>query len=183
MAKQQPALILVLLSTAMAWSQAAESKSKPAEDLRISRNSPEGTLRLFTLGVMLGNEKLIRATMLPVPDKDLAFLVKKPDGLTAAKAKAMKEMCAELKVKSLKVGDKFKLPGGNEIVVKDEEVTEKTKVLVLGDAPIPTRMYKAKNGFWWVDGSPTIAARKAAAKHKKNREAGKVEAASTPSDS
>ena len=172
--RQHIALALVLFVTSLTWSQGSDSKTQPKEDVRLSRNTPEGTLRLFALGVMLGDEKLVRSTMLPVKAEEWALLVKMPDGSTTKNAEIFRKQCAELKVKSLKAGDKFKLPGGKEIVVTDKEVTEKAMVMVLGDAAIPTRIYKSERGFWWVDGRPTIAARKAAAEMKKRREAAKA---------
>ena len=172
--RQHIAMVIVLFVTSLTWSQGSDTKPQPEEDVRLSRNTPEGTLRRFALGVMLGDEKLLRSTMLPVKAEEWALLVKMPDESTTKNAPKVKKMCAELKVKSLKADDKFKLPGGKEIVVTDKEVTEKAMVMVLGDAAIPTRIYKSERGFWWVDGRPTIAARKAAAKMKKEREAAKA---------
>src|SRR5688572_4010618 len=58
-----------------------QAVAKPARDERFDRQTPEGTLRSFTLGVMLGNEKLIKLTALPVSEEDMKHLTKQVNGL------------------------------------------------------------------------------------------------------
>lgn len=141
--------------------QKAES---PQQDERLSRETPEGTLRVFTIGVLRGVEDLIKKTSLPVSDEEMKLIcVKAPED--APSFKEVKDRVASMKIRSLKAGDKFTLPGNKEIVVAKEEVSEDRLVLVLEDAPVPTRMYKAK-GFWWVDPEPLIHARRAVANSK-----------------
>ena len=144
-------------------SETTEPKPKPPKDERLSRETPEGTLRIFMLGVLLGNEQLVKATIVPVSDEDFAYLVKKTKNLRET-PKQLKEECAKMKVRALKPGDVVTLPGGDKVTVTEEEVTDDRMVLVIADSPIPTRLYKAK-GFWWVDAAPVIAGRKAAEKH------------------
>lgn len=156
------ALLLVFLAASAAHPQTPEPKSTFTKDSRLSRDTPEGTLRIFTLGVLLANEQLVNATIVPVSDEDLAYLLRKPKDAPAP-PKELKELCANMKVRALKPGDKFTLPGGKKVTVAEEEVTDERMVLVLDDSPIPSRLYKAK-GYWWVDASPVIAGRKAAAK-------------------
>jgi hypothetical protein len=66
-------------------------------------------------------------------------------------------------VRVLKVGDKFALPGKDEMVIGKEDVNDEQMVVVLEGSPIPTRLYKGK-GYWRVDPSPLIAVRKAGEK-------------------
>jgi hypothetical protein len=106
--------------------------------------------------------------MVPVSDEDMQFLLKDP-AVDKTAFKELKEKIAGMEVRHLKPGDKVKLPKGTELVVKEDEVTEDRLVVVLGDSPIPTRMYKAK-GFWWVDADPVIAGRKAAEKKRQEIE-------------
>lgn len=161
-------VLLIAVTSRVMNSQDQQVKQAPVKDERLSRETPEGTLRVFTLGVMLANEQLIKMTIVPVPDEDLKHLLQKPEG-KPPDAKELKERCANMKVRTLKPGDKFRLPGGKELVVTAEEVSDERLVLVLDDSPIPTRLYKAK-GFWWVDAEPTIAGRKAAAEARRKRE-------------
>jgi hypothetical protein len=142
--------------------KSADQAPKPRADPRLDRNTPEGTLRVFTLGAMISNKDLLKATMVPVSDEDMQYLLKE-QAVSKEDFKKIKEQIAGMEVRHLKPGDRVKLPKGTELVVKDDEVTDDRLVLVLGDSPIPTRLYKAK-GFWWIDASPVIAGRKAAEK-------------------
>jgi hypothetical protein len=87
-------LLLVALLAPIAFACAEEEKSaktptkkgeqveaKSARDERFDRETPEGTVRSFTLGVMLGNEKLIKLTVLPVSEEDMKYLTKQVNGL------------------------------------------------------------------------------------------------------
>lgn len=136
-------------------------------DPRLNRDTAEGTLRVFTIGVMMGNEQLIKQTALPLSDEEMKLLTTN-EGAPLLSVKEIKELCVKMEVKALKAGDKVKLPGGKEAVVTKEEVSDDRMVFVLGDAPVPTRMYKAK-GFWWVDPEPLLFARKAAAEKRKTQ--------------
>lgn len=156
------ALLLIFLAASASYPQTPEPKSTATKDLRLSRDTPEGTLRIFTLGVLLANEQLVNATIVPVSDEDLAYLFQKPKDAPAS-PKELKELCANMTVRALKPGDKFTLPGGKQVTVAEDEVTDERMVLVLADSPIPSRLYKAK-GYWWVDATPVIAGRKVAAK-------------------
>jgi hypothetical protein len=167
---------LILVAASAAYPQTTEPKSTSAKDARLSRDTPEGTLRIFMLGLMLANEQLVKATIVPVSDDDLAYLIRKPMDAPAT-PKELKELCARMKVRALKPGDMFTLPGGKKVTVADEEVTDERLVLVLADSPIPTRLYKAK-GLWWVDAAPVIAGRKAAAKY--SQEATKAQRKQSP---
>lgn len=151
-----------------------ENKAEPSQptsavgkDERLSRKTPVGTLRLFMLGVLLTNEQLVKATIVPVSEDDFAYLMQKTKNLRST-PKQLKERCASLKVRSLKPGDVVTLPGGKKVTVSDEEVSDNRIVLLPENHPIPTRLYKAK-GYWWVDASPVIAGRKAAGKVSKER--------------
>ncbi len=154
-------LLLIFLAASAAYPQAPEPKSPVTKDPRLSRDTPEGTLRVFTLGVLLANEQLVKATIVPVSNEDLTYLIQKPKDAPVS-PKELKELCANMKVRALKPGDKFTLPGGKQVTVAEEEVTDEKMILVLADSPIPSRLYKAK-GFWWVDATPVIAGRKAVA--------------------
>src|SRR5262245_55517585 len=71
----------------------------PPKDLRLSRDTPEGTLRIFTLGIMIGNEELIKATAVPESEDDMKLLSQKPEGPRPSD-KELKEICANMKVRS-----------------------------------------------------------------------------------
>jgi len=137
-------------------------------DERLSRKTPKGTLRLFTLGVLLTDEQLVKATILPVSEEDFAYLMQKTKNLRSTPMQ-LKDACAKMKVRALKPGDMVTLPGGKTVTVSEEEVTDKRIVLLAENQPVPTRLYKAK-GFWWVDASPVIAGRKTADKVSKEKD-------------
>lgn len=156
-------VLLAFIAAGFLFSAASSAQQdKKPEDQRLSRKTPEGTLRIFALGVMLQNEQLIKATIVPVGAEDFRYLLLKTKG-AQPDPKKLKEMFANMKVRTLKPGDKFTLPGGEKIVVAEEEVNDRQMVLVLENSPIPTRMYKGK-GYWWVDARPVIDGRKAAEK-------------------
>jgi hypothetical protein len=165
-------VVITVFFTALAHipANAQEDKKpdKPSKDERLDRETPEGTLRIFSIGVMLTNEKLVKMTALKVSEKDMKYLLKPTKNLRTT-PKETKEFWASRKVKVLKAGDKFNLPGNNEIVIGKDEVTDDRMVVVLEDSPIPTRLYKIE-GHWWVDPAPLIASRKAAEKAKLERE-------------
>ncbi|MCE9529005.1 MAG: hypothetical protein K8R36_23405 [Planctomycetales bacterium] len=111
---------------------------------------------------------MIKRTSLPLSEEEMTLLCQKSEGEppNSKEIKEFKEAVLNMKVRALKPGDKFTLPGKKEIVVGKDEVSEDRMVLVLGDAPVPTRMYKA-TGYWWVDPEPLLHARKAVAAGKK----------------
>jgi hypothetical protein len=154
------ALLLSFTSDQIVSAQDKTDTEKQAKDERLDRETPEGTVRIFAIGVALTNEKLIKSTALKISDEDLKYLLKKTQGLRST-PKEIKEVWANAKVSKLKPGDKFTLPGGKEITVGADEVSDDRLVVVLADSPIPTRLYKVK-GYWWVDPAPVIAGRKAA---------------------
>ena len=145
---------------AVTLAQEPAPKPSPAKDERLNRDTPEGTLRVFMLGVAASNEQLITATAIPLSDDDRKLLLIKIHGENQ-NFKELKEEFASLKIERLKPGDKFKLPNGKEIVVAAEEVGDDRLVLKPENAPLPSRLYKAK-GYWWVDAGPFVAGRKAA---------------------
>jgi hypothetical protein len=150
------------------FTMAEGETTKPSKDERLSRETADGTVRVFSIGVALANEQLIKMTALKISDEDMKHLLKKTKGLRST-PKEIKEFWASRKVKTLKPGDKFKLPDDTEIVVGEDEVSEVRMVVVVEDSPIPTRLYKVE-GFWWVDPAPVIAGRKAAEEVKKGSE-------------
>ncbi len=101
--------------------------------------------------------------MVPVSPEDMSYLLRKPDGppLSHKAFDELKERCAKLNMRALKRGDKFKLPGGEVVDTTADDVNDVAMVLVLDNAPLPTRLYKAK-GYWWVDAGVIIASRRAA---------------------
>jgi len=162
------ALLLTAFAGPSAYAQETKAKPAPVKDARLSRETPEGTLRVFTLAVLLANEQLIKLTIVPVSKEEMKYLLQKPEGGQPS-AKELKERVASMKVRALKPGDTFTLPGGKQLEITKEDVNDESLVLVLEDAPVPTRLHKAR-GYWWVDAGPVIAGRKAAAEAKRKRE-------------
>lgn len=161
--------IAIALCCAICLANEPANKDSPKpRDERLNRETPEGTLRVFTIGVVTRNADLIKRTSLPLSEEEMTLLCQTSEGEppNSKEIKEFKEAVLNMKVRALKSGDKFTLPGKKEIVVGKDEVSEDRMVLVLGDAPAPTRMYKAK-GYWWVDPEPLLYARKAMAAAKK----------------
>lgn len=140
------------------------SEDRPLKDPRLDRETPEGTLRIFLIGMMLSNEQLIKATVIPVTDEEMKVLLGKPQAAPVS-AKEIKEQFAEAKINVIKPGDKFSLPNGKEIVFPKEERPGEEMVLHVEDSPLPFRLHLHKK-IWWVDAQPVIDARKAARKKK-----------------
>lgn len=143
--------------------------TRPAAPDPYDLKTLEGALRTFVLGMLLSDAKLLDKSMWPESEADTAVLLKsqgEPPAILAG------PMVAIMKVRRLKAGEKFVLPGNREITIGADEVTEERAVLVLDDGPVPTRV--AKDGDTWrVDAGTFIASRKAGAAYleKQKREA------------
>jgi uncharacterized protein (TIGR03067 family) len=141
---------------------------KPAEkapkDARLDRTTPEGTLRVFMIAVIAGNEQLVKMTAMAESEDDLKLIAtikgERPP------LKEIREKIAGASIRALKVGDKFTLPNGKQVEVTSKEVDSEHMVLLPEGAPLPFRMIKS-NGDWWVDAGPVVAGRKAAAAFQK----------------
>src|SRR5262249_40377575 len=90
--------LLIAQCDSVARDKSAEPKLQ--KDLRLSRETPEGTLRVFTLGVLISNEQLIRQTVGDIPEEELKYL-RTETAQNRPSDKELKERCASMKVRVL----------------------------------------------------------------------------------
>ena len=140
--------------------QAVCEHNEKTQDPRFSRTTAEGTLRSFMLGVAQSNEALIRKTIMPTSEEDLALLLR-----TETPPEDVRAFLANARIRELAPGDTVTLPGNKTVKVGADEVTKDRKVLLLSDMPVPTRLQRL-NGQWRVDARPMIDVRKAMSKSK-----------------
>ena len=131
-----------------------EASAPPARDA-----TPEAALRTFFGALVNQDEPTLRGITLPVDGFEWLL---KGEKLTGMQAIAARVGVGTMPIRPLKPGDELILPGGRKVVVQPEEVSDTRRVLIVNDAPIPTRLTKVGAG-WKVDAAPIIAARKAAA--------------------
>lgn len=115
---------------------------------------------MFIAGMMLGSREVLDVTTLPVSEEDMQILLMEPQGVARPTMEVVKRICGEMKIRRLKVGEKFTLPGGKVITVAADEIADDLAVLHVEGDPLPTRMGMAR-GQWWVNAGPIIAGRKA----------------------
>lgn len=134
-------------------------------------DTPEAALRSFMLAMVTHDEPALKALTLPVPDSDLAWLLK-GEAVPAGELEQARAFFSTMKIQSLKPGDRVDLPGGRTITVRPTEVTDTRAVLMTEGAPLPTRVQKFQ-GRWRVDARPIIAGRKAADAARKKKAGGR----------
>ncbi len=135
-------------------------EKKPATDPRLDRYTPEGTLRIFLIGMALSNEDFIKSTAIPVTEEEMKVLLGSPE----TKKPSIEEVKTQFlspEIKVLKPGSKFKLPSGKEIVIPPITRPGKEIDLHVDGSPLPFRLHLQKE-FWWVDALPLVTGRKAA---------------------
>lgn len=130
----------------------------PKSDAKIADGTADQAMRTFLLAMIEADEPTIRAVTLPTDGLEWLWKGTPPP---ADQVKAMRKAVAELKIRALKPGDTFAMPGNRVITIKPEEVTADRAILVPEEAPVPTRLRKI-DGHWKVDPAPAIASRKAA---------------------
>jgi hypothetical protein len=148
-----------LLRTCVAF-----NKVKPINDNKFDRSTPEGALRLFFLGMMTGDEDLIRTTIYPINQSEFAYL---NSGVSdRVVGSEVHDMVAQMKYERLKAGSIWKMPNSTEMKVPPKMDSDRGVTAYLGPrsrSPIPLQIMKFY-GQWWVQPDAVIAVRKAAEK-------------------
>ena len=110
--KEKDAWRKSLYNSCVAW-----NKFFPDDYNQFDRSTPEGTLRLFMLGVMSNNEDLMRVCVYPIADNEFEYL--KTDSKSMGTAD-FKSIVAKLKYKRLKAGDHWTTASGKQIEIPKE---------------------------------------------------------------
>lgn len=140
-------------------------EEKPKPDPRLVRQTPEGTLRIFLIGVAVSNADLIKTTTVPLMEDELKLVLGDPKAKRPSLAEA-KAQFIDAEIKVLKPGDKFTLPTGKEIVLPAESRPGEEMVLQIVGSPLPFRLHFHQK-VWWVDAAPLVRARRVLADGKK----------------
>ena len=141
----------------------AFSKTKPIKGKKFDRSTPEGTLRLFTLGVMANDANLVRSTVYPMDEGDLKYLLQPTDGQQPSSSQ-WQSLVANMKYDRLKAGTSWTTQGGTKMDVPQEMDSDRGVTAYLGPremSPAPFQIMKFY-GQWWVQPEPVILMRKAA---------------------
>ena len=143
------------------------AKTKPVAGKKFDRSTPEGTLRLFVLGLSANNVDRIRSTVYPMKPGEFQSLTApwgKPNSLN------MQQVVEAMKYERLKAGDTYALGsgtgGGKEMKVDPRMDSDRGVTAYLGprsQSPAPYQIMKIY-GQWWVDPEIIIHMRKASEK-------------------
>ncbi len=134
-------------------------------------DTPEAALRSCMLAMITHDEPALKALTLPVPDSDLAWLLK-GEAVPAGEIEQARAFFSTMKIRTLQPGDRVELEGGRTITVRPSEVDDSHAVLMSEGAPLPTRVQKLRSR-WRVDARPIIAGRKAADAARKKKDGGR----------
>jgi hypothetical protein len=160
--------IALVLASVVSAQESTPQPQGSAEGREVPAATPEQAWRTFLTAMIVKDAATLRAVTLPAPARDFEVLLlgqgPPPDQVEAVKAQIAKQ-----KIRVLKPGDEFTLPGGRKLKVQPEEVGDDRAVLLPEGAPLPTRVRKVENR-WRVDASPIIAGRKAAEAARKKAE-------------
>jgi hypothetical protein len=135
------------------------AKEKPDSRER----GPEATLAAFMVAVMTCDKEKIEQLILPNPESSI---LAEGQPMPPAAAIAARLYFAALSYQRFKVGDTVNLPGGRTLLVTDRLVNADSQFITFSDNPVPFLLVR-KDGIWKVDPGPLIAARKGAARARK----------------
>jgi hypothetical protein len=127
-------------------------------DAKVADGTADQAMRTYLTALVEADEPTIRAVTLKADGLEWLWKGSPPP---ADQAKALRKDVAEMKIRVLKPGETFAMPGNRVVTIKPEEATGDRAMLVPGGAPVPTRLRKI-DGHWKVDPAPAIASRKAA---------------------
>lgn len=141
--------------------------TEPKAPATTDRDSPEASYRAFMLAMLTGDREAIRD--LTVPTNGLEILFEgahvPPDEVENVR-QAVEQ---RLVLRRVQPGEKFMLPKGKVVTIRDGEVNENRVLLAEQGVPVPTRCVKVR-GRWRIDPQPIVDARRAAAEFRKRAE-------------
>jgi len=139
----------------------------PSEAMAALQQSPDGALRAFLVSMVSANPAAIRQLILPVSDKDFAYLINQTPPAPKERDLLVARI-AGMPVRAVRQGEVLTLPGGKKLTVSKDDVGEDQLLLLMPNGPLPYLVLKIKNR-WYVDASSIIAGRKAAAQLAKEK--------------
>jgi hypothetical protein len=161
--------ILSLTVLLLAWSCTACQENPPPppvpsytpEELarRLDRNTAEGTLRVFVIGMQVSDAPLLEQLAGPLPKDDLKLLLDTQRPTLSEEIQL--QQGAALKIRHLQPGDKVRFADGDETLLNGEDVNATNQVLEIQTVPTPLRLRKIED-HWQIDATPLIALRRAA---------------------
>lgn len=125
---------------------------------------PETVVRQFMVSVLIHDNDLLRAVVIPTDPAELDWLMR-GEVPPPQVHEQIREFFSTIPIERLGVGDKVALPQGGELTLGPQHVNADRMQLMIDDAPLPTTVIRIR-GQWRVDPRPLIAARKAAAAHR-----------------
>ena len=134
------------------------NRAMPKTSVELVDSTPEDALKTFLLALEAKDDATLRAVALP--HAELEVLLKgppaQPEQLALSRARL-----DEQPIRRLKAGDPVKMPNGDSLVIKINDVREGRVVLWPAGEPIPSRLENVE-GRWKVFAGPYIAAQKQA---------------------
>ncbi len=151
--------------------QPEASAAGPSVNVEPVDSTPDAALRTFLLALAARDEAALRAVALP--DAELNVLLEgpkaAPDQLAISKARL------EMKpFRRLKAGDPVRVPNGETLVIKPDDVRDGRVVLWPDGAPLPSRLQNV-DGHWKVFARPFITAAKSVLKNSQTAQPNSVD--------
>jgi len=136
------------------------STSKPKE-VGDTKSTPEVAMKKFMIAMISGDLKKLKLVTHPLQDIELLV-----PNITPPKeaVKQMEAMFEAIPISTLKVGDTFKIPGGQSSITLDEShINENKTMLTFPNNPFPFPAARI-DGVWKIDPTNILKVRKAAMK-------------------
>lgn len=163
--------LTALFAASLALSTCAQEKEAkgPATERDVAKpETAEDALRTFILAMFEKDEDTLTSVALPTDPEELRWLLAGEE-LPEAARELMRKSIANVKFKSLKVGDKIRLPSRTYVLTKEDVGLDRVALQMPGD-PLFHRV-RLVEGVWLVDPRPLIAARKAAEASRQRKKA------------
>jgi hypothetical protein len=154
-ARRQRKLVGLAIAPALAAAVVAAAivMAPPPE----SKDTPEAALRAFFLASATGDEAALRRLTLPAPGFEYLLQNKH---VPAGKEGEFHRAVAVMKMKSLRPGDRLKMPGGDAFEIDPKTPTTDRAWIVSERSTYPTELRRVE-GVWKVDARKIIAVRRA----------------------